>query len=209
MVNPWKEINLSDYENHMSLDSVKQLQSLNCTMKEQLYDYDVDTVMIMGIAGGNGLEHVDINKYRKVFGIDINEDYLRTVAKRYVDLSGVLECLKIDIINDTDKLPKADLIIANLLVEYVGYESFIKAVAKVKPRYVSCVIQINETEKQWVSDSPYIHAFDGLNSVHCQMEEDELTKVMNKAGYKAINKIRDILPNGKSLVRIDYQVNPD
>lgn len=32
MVNPWKEISLSDYENHMSLDSVRQLQSLNLTM---------------------------------------------------------------------------------------------------------------------------------------------------------------------------------
>lgn len=32
MVNPWKEISLSAYENHMSLDSVRQLQSLNLTM---------------------------------------------------------------------------------------------------------------------------------------------------------------------------------
>ena len=60
MVNPWKEIGLSDYENHMSLDSVKQLQSLNRTMKEQFNDYDVNTVMIMGIAGGNGLEYVNV-----------------------------------------------------------------------------------------------------------------------------------------------------
>lgn len=65
MVNPWKEISLSDYENHMSLDSVRQLQSLNLTMKEQLDGYDVKTVMIIGIAGGNGLEHVKTNKYRR------------------------------------------------------------------------------------------------------------------------------------------------
>ena len=100
MVNPWKEISLSDYENHMSLDSVRQLQSLNLTMKEQLDDYDVKTVMIIGIAGGNGLEHVKTNKYSKVFGVDINEDYLNVVKERYKDLAGVLECLNIDIIND-------------------------------------------------------------------------------------------------------------
>lgn len=29
MDNPWKEIKLDDYENHMSLDSVKQLQAMN------------------------------------------------------------------------------------------------------------------------------------------------------------------------------------
>jgi len=205
MDNPWKEISLSDYENHMSLDSVQQLQALNLTMKEQLNDYDVNTAMIMGIAGGNGLEHVDADKYQKVFGIDINEEYLIAVAKRYKDLSGVLECLNVDIINEADKLPKAEMIIANLLIEYVGYDAFEAAVAKVKPRYVSCVIQINESDKQWVSDSPYIHAFDELNSVHCQMQENALTNVMNKAGYKLIKKNKDALPNGKSLVRIDYE----
>ena len=64
MSNPWEEINLSDYENHMKLDSVKQLQSMNETMKQQLSDYDVHTVMILGIAGGNGLEHIG-DKYHK------------------------------------------------------------------------------------------------------------------------------------------------
>ena len=29
MNNPWEEISLDDYENHMSLDSVKQLQTMN------------------------------------------------------------------------------------------------------------------------------------------------------------------------------------
>lgn len=64
MSNPWKDISLSNYENHMSLDSVMQLQSMNQTMKSQLEDYDVHTVMILGIAGGNGLEHIDIEKYQ-------------------------------------------------------------------------------------------------------------------------------------------------
>ena len=205
MVNPWKEISLSDYENHMSLDSVRQLQSLNLTMKEQLDGYDVKTVMIIGIAGGNGLEHVKTNKYCKVFGVDINEDYLTVVKERYKELAGVLVCLNIDIINEVDKLPDAELLIANLLIEYVGYEAFVKAVEKAKPRFVSCVIQMNETKEQWVSDSPYIHAFDGLDRVHCQMEENELSIFMNNAGYKLIKTVKDTLPNGKSLVRLDYE----
>ena len=33
MNNPWKEINLSDYENHMALDSVQQSQAMNQMMK--------------------------------------------------------------------------------------------------------------------------------------------------------------------------------
>ncbi len=33
MENPWKEISLADYENHMKLDSVMQLQVMNEMMK--------------------------------------------------------------------------------------------------------------------------------------------------------------------------------
>ena len=58
MNNPWEEIKLDDYEKHMSLDSVKQLQTINKMMKEQFDAYQVNTAMIFGIAGGNGLEHV-------------------------------------------------------------------------------------------------------------------------------------------------------
>ena len=35
-MNPWEEIRLKDYEGHMSLDSVKQLQALNLIIKDQL-----------------------------------------------------------------------------------------------------------------------------------------------------------------------------
>lgn len=205
MSNPWEEIQLSDYENHMKLDSVKQLQSMNLTMKKQLNDYDVHTVMILGIASGNGLEHIK-DKYHKVYGVDINETYLKAVRERYANISSVLECLNIDIINAADSLPESELLIANLLIEYIGYDAFSKAVLKVKPMYVSCVIQINDDTKQWVSDSPYLHAFDGLDSVHCQMEETKLTEVLKNIGYRITKTATDVLPNGKSLVRLDYEV---
>ena len=58
MKNPWEEIPLEDYENHMKLDSVLQLQSLNEMMKGQFQDYPFSSIMILGIAGGNGLEHI-------------------------------------------------------------------------------------------------------------------------------------------------------
>jgi len=44
-------------------------------MKKQLNQYDVKSVMILGIAGGNGLEHIDTQKIRKVYGVDINNEY--------------------------------------------------------------------------------------------------------------------------------------
>ncbi|MBP5402011.1 MAG: hypothetical protein J6Y36_02510 [Treponema sp.] len=201
--NPWKDIPLSDYEKHMSLDSVKQLQVMNEIMKNQFFDYPVKTAMVLGVAGGNGLEHVDSKKYSKVFGVDINEAYLKETALRYKNLSEILECLCIDLITEKEKLPCSELVIANLLIEYIGYDVFCNALKIIKPDYVSCVIQINEGEG-FVSDSPYLHSFDRLSEVHHQMAEKELTDAMTKAGYKKIKCEEYSLPNMKKLVRLDF-----
>ena len=205
MSNPWNDIALSDYENHMSLDSVQQLQAMNSIMRDQFEAYPVDTAMVLGVAGGNGLEHVRRDKYRTVYGVDINSDYLNVVKERYINLDGALECLQTDLINEYDKLPDSQLVIANLLVEYIGYEAFMKAMMRVRPLYISCVIQINTDEAAWVSDSPYLHAFDRLDKVHCQMEEQALTDAMEKTGYRKILVQSNPMPNGKALVRIDFE----
>ena len=203
--NPWEEISLDDYEKHMSLESVNQLQTMNHIMKEQFEAYPVDTAMVLGIAGGNGLEHVDIGKYKTVYGVDINADYLTAVTERYADLADVLQCLHLDIVNEAEKLHEVKLLIANLLIEYIGYKAFQRAVKQVDPEYVSCVIQINTDEKKWVSDSPYIHAFDRLDEVHHQMEQGALTSAMRAVGFSLILQKSEKLPNGKALVRMDYQ----
>ena len=208
MNNPWKEISLDDYENHMSLDSVKQLQTLNTMMKLQLSDYDVSTAMILGVAGGNGLEHIDKNKYKKVYGVDINEAYLQKVSERYSSedkLGGILECISEDLTKDVESLPTAELVIADLLIEYIGYGAFAKVVEHINPKVVSCIIQINTDTENWVSDSPYLHAFDGLDAVHHQMEENELIKAMENKGFTEIKTVKEALPNGKALVRVDFQ----
>ena len=204
MKNPWEEIPLNDYESHMKLDSVMQLQAMNEMMKGQFAAYPVSSVMIFGIAGGNGLEHIKKEKFKKIYGIDVNSSYLKEVMCRYPDLNGFLECLCINLIDETDKLPKADMVIANLLIEYIGYECFQKAVRQVNPKYVSCIIQIN-IEDSWVSDSPYLHVFDGLEQVHHQMEEQALEDTMLEIGYHAIKTLEHMLPNGKKLVQIDFE----
>ena len=203
MNNPWKDISLSDYERHMALDSVQQLQAMNQMMKGQLNQYDIQSAMILGVAGGNGLEHVDIEKLNKVYGVDINQEYLTITKKRYENISDTLECLCVDLISEAEKLPQVDMLIANLLIEYIGYECFKKVVTVTKPIYVSCIIQIN-VDDSFVSDSPYLHAFDGLETVHHQMAEQELQNSMNEIDYQLIQMLEHQLPNGKKLVQLDF-----
>lgn len=46
-MHPWKEITLDDYESHMKLDKVKQLQTLEDMMKDQFHRYPISTTIIM------------------------------------------------------------------------------------------------------------------------------------------------------------------
>ena len=204
MSNPWEKIDLNDYESHMSLDSVCQLQALNQMMKEQFEAYEIRSVMILGIAGGNGLEHIDESKIKKVYGVDVNRDFLTECEKRYVHLEGTFEAVCADLLSEDLQLPSAELVVANLLVEYIGYECFEKVIGQVKPKYVSCIIQIN-TGDTFVSDSPYLHAFDCLGEVHHQMEETALTESMQRIGYVPGRILQRELPNGKKFIRLDFE----
>lgn len=202
--NPWETIKLSDYESHMKLQSVMQLQALNEMMKEQLWAYPVQSVMILGIAGGNGLEHVSLEKYRAVYGVDVNEAYLREVRKRYQGLEDILHCLCLDLRTESAALPSAELLIANLLVEYIGYDCFQGIVARVRPKVVSCGIQV-DTGEAFVSESPYLHTFDGLGDIHSQIDVAELTGHMCAVGYTHLSTEEYPLPNGKKLLQIDFE----
>ena len=78
MKNPWEEISLADYENHMKLDSVMQLQAMNKLMEGQFAAYPVSSVAIFGIAGSNGLEHIQRSKFKK----SIRHRHKRRIFKR-------------------------------------------------------------------------------------------------------------------------------
>lgn len=204
MGNPWEEISLEDYENHMKLDSVRQLQGLNEMMKGQLGEYPASRVIILGIAGGNGLEHIRRGQFEKVYGVDVNAAYLEAAAFRHPDLEGTLECIQADLTEEPCRLPEADLVIADLLIEYIGCPCFQTVIGQTMPKVVSCVIQIN-TEDAWVSDSPYLHVFDGLEQIHHDLDGEGLEKAMLAIGYRAVKQMERGLPNGKRLLRMDFR----
>ena len=203
MPNPFLEIPLDIYEKHMSLENVQQLQILNSIMKKQLNSYNVSSVMILGIAGGNGLEHIDIKKTDIVYGVDINETYLQACRHRYSKLDRHFETICVDLTSKDIEIPNAQLVLANLFVEYIGYDAFTHHMKAIAPDFISVVIQINEQEG-FVSESPYLHAFDKVSEVHHQMEENELCNALSKIGYSPLYREDIPLPNGKKFSRVDF-----
>jgi hypothetical protein len=72
MSNPWLSISLEDYETHMGSEGVRQLSisaelfkcALDCCLPE--------SVAVLGVAGGNGLEQIDCTAIKRIVGVDIN-----------------------------------------------------------------------------------------------------------------------------------------
>lgn len=206
MENPWKHIRLDDYENHMRLDSVLQLQALNDMMRGQLRRYAVPTVMILGVAGGNGLCHIRENNFQTVYGVDINPAYLAACRARYASLQNIFQPVEADLSDPDAALPHAGLVIADLLVEYIGCEAFCRAVLKVGPTYLSCIIQ-RDAGPGFVSDSPYLPVLGCLEGIHHRIEADRLTDSVQTIGYHPVFTAERTLPNGKKLVWLDYSKN--
>ena len=201
--NPWEEIPLDDYENHMKLDSVMQLQAINEMMKGQFDAYPANSVMILGVAGGNGLEHAVGKQFETIYGVDVNSRYLQACEERYPDFKKVFVPICADLMDGSLSLPHSDMLIANLLIEYIGCPLFQRAVTQVNPHFISCILQKN-TGRGFVSPSPYMHVFDGLELVYHPINEAMLAQAMDEIGYPIQKTLERLLPNGKSLVQIDF-----
>ena len=88
----------------------------------------------------------------------------------------------VDLREEASRLPPADLLLADLLIEYIGCKCFREVVRRVNSRYVSCVIQV-DTQGGWVLDSPYLRVFDVLEEVHRPVEEAALREAMGSIRY--------------------------
>jgi len=124
MDNIWNKIPLEDYEFHMQHASVGQLQLLNSLTKKYLDKLNPKTAMFLGIAGGNGLEHINNKVTKEVIGIDINQAYLNQTAQRFKNQIPKLNLFKIDISSIKAKqITQSDFIWAALILEYVYTET--------------------------------------------------------------------------------------
>ncbi|WP_052011868.1 hypothetical protein [Youngiibacter fragilis] len=88
---------------------------------------------------------------------------------------------KSDLSDIENGLPAADMIVANLFIEYIGIDTFTEQPSKNNPTYVSCVIQKNPNVS-FVSDSHYAEALNGIESLHRDIKNDSLVKSMSSIG---------------------------
>ncbi len=203
MNNPWETVPLDTYEMHMNDPRVDQLQALSGVMKGQLERHAAKTVCVLGVAGGNGLEHIDPALVQKVYGVDISADYLNACAERYAALGGRLELICMDLKDEASRMPDAELVIADLLIEYIGVGTFTRVISVARPAVVCCAIQQNG-DVGFVSASPVADKLQCLDTVHQEVEPEALAADMENIGYTRVFREERSLLGGKKLICMDF-----
>mgnify|MGYP003574983078 CR=1 FL=1 len=200
MDNVWNKIPLEDYECHMQHASVGQLQLLNNLTKRYLNKLCPEIVMFLGIAGGNGLEHIDNKVTKEVLGVDLNQSYLDETARRFKDKIPLLHLLNIDISSaKTEELTRADFIWAALIFEYVATDVCFRFISNNinENGYVTVTIQANNGVSS-VSQTG-IESIKTAGQIFRIVPESELLISAEKFGFYQIDFEEHILPNKKSL----------
>jgi hypothetical protein len=208
MSNPWKSIRLEDYEDHMSAPEVMQLQLLDKITRKQIIDNPHRTIAIMGVAGGNGLNHINTKETTVVYAIDINQSYLEICSIRYSHLKDILKPQCLDLSDINTKLPESDLLICNLIIEYLGEENFISLISRNKSRIkrISCVIQENNSNN-FVSVSGLTSKLSDLLTIHFIINKFKLKELFEEVGFSLTKECSYDLPNGKNFIRLDFYNN--
>ena len=193
----------------MSDAQVGQIQKLHDITGEQLAEHPSRAIGVLGIAGGNGLDLIDSQTTDAVYGYDVNPHYLAACEARYRDSLGDRLHLIEARIDRSLTIERVDLLIANLIIEYVGAEEFVSFAAANAPSIgaLSCVIQRNDAEG-FVSSTDYSSSFDALASVSSDIDPDSLTAAMSHAGFLVLGRCNYPLPNGKALLRQDFRTTP-
>jgi hypothetical protein len=142
---------------------------------------------VLGIAGGNGLDLIDPRTTDAVYGYDINPNYLAACETRYLDDFGDRLHLIESTIDRSVTIERVDLLIANLIIEYVGIDEFV-AFAAANARSIgvlSCVIQRNKAEG-FVSSTDYASSFEALAPLSSDIDPETLASAMSDGGFVAL-----------------------
>ena len=199
MPNPWLSVPLSDYEGHMGPAGVQQLAALSGLFAEAVEICRPESVAILGIAGGNGLEHIDRSFTRRIVGVDINPQYLDSVRRRFgavYDLE--LHCR--DLAGACPAMEPVQLVHAALIFEHAGAcQCLENAIACVAPGgALSVVLQLPSEFEPGVSASPF-PSIQKLKSDFALIDPLWFRESVEKRGFRLKHESRRALAAGKGL----------
>jgi len=183
----------------MDSAGVQQLTVLSELFKCALDRCLPESVAVLGVAGGNGLEQIDCTTTKRIVGVDINQQYLDEVQRRFGTLAGLeLYCRDLDQ-RDFSMVPVA-LVHAALIFEHVelgvALENAISLVAA--GGRLSVVLQLPSVDEQGVASTSYA-SMQTLKQDFALIDTVEFQRVLRQKGFQLVEQETRSLPAGKAL----------
>ena len=204
MSNPWLEIPVSDYENHMK--EVGQAKILNSLIKSCLDKYQPKNFALLGCTTGNGLEHINPEITNKIYAIDINPEYLQKTKERFVAKIQNLEILNIDIQNDELTIKNVDLFFVGLVLEYIETEkALIKIIRTLSKKGILIIIIQKNKKTSFVSKTKY-KSLKKLEKISNEVNEQLINKFIQSENMELIERDEIKLTENKSFIKLKYRM---
>jgi threonine dehydrogenase-like Zn-dependent dehydrogenase len=178
---------------------VRQLRVLAELFKSALDSCRPESVAVLGVAGGNGLEQIDCATTKRIVGVDINQRYLDQVQRRFGTLPGLeLHCC--DLAERKFALAPVTLVHAALLFEHVGLGPALEnALSLVAPggRF-SVVLQLPSEQEHGVASTGYT-SMQTLKQHFALIDVGEFQRSLERKGFQLVDQENRSLPAGKGL----------
>lgn len=203
--NAWNRIPLEDYERHMEHENVAQSQLLNDLTNKYLQKHNPESPLFLGVSGGNGLEHIDINKTKRVYGIDVNKSYLEETQKRFGEKIKQLVLINADISTSNESFLKADFVWAALIFEYIDIQKGFEFIANNMGESTKLIITIQSNNGNQSISQTGVESIKSVKEIFKIVDKDNLQVNALKVGFELIGSEENMLPNGKSFLTYEFE----
>lgn len=206
MENPWLDIPLADYEAHMALPEVGQAELLAATLQWALEHFRPRSLLVPGVAGGNGLDRVDTTIVERVVALDIHPGFLDLCTQRHGSRFTVYEAVLHDLDQGPPRIAPVEAIVAGLVLEYVEVPAFCTCLSAmlVPGGTFTVLLQRPAAHLPEVTPSPYTRLA-GLARGFRFVDPDALDALLVAAGFSRITMDHPGLPSGKRFFRAAYR----
>ena len=183
----------------MNSPEVQQLEVLSDLFYEAITLRRPSSIAVLGVAGGNGLDHIDGKITSRVVGLDVNPQYLDVVRRRYSQLPGLtLHC--VDLAEQAINIEPVQLVHAALIFEHTGVsralENAISLVADAGA--LSVVLQLPSKVSQEVGRSGF-PSLQKLASHFSLIDPAVLRASLEERSFLLIHETRRELPASKAF----------
>jgi MOSC domain-containing protein YiiM len=206
--NPWLEIPLADYEAHMALPAVGQAKLLGSLLQRSVAAFNPGALAVFGVAGGNGLEHIDSERVSRVVALDLNPEYLNLCTQRHGTRFAQYEPVLHDLSHGIPDIEPVDLVFAGLVLEYLDTGAFLQKLPRLLTPggVLAIVLQLPSPTTPEVTPSPY-KSLGGLQDVFRFVDPAAIRDALCRSDFSCCEEQKLDLETGKSFHYACFRLN--